>query len=324
MSVGLSIYCGFGRLALDGDAIAVIDGGTQGHRVEYSCQRGWSNLEAACEPAMEGADVIFGQPGPSIAEKGAVRWVQLTSAGYERYHDERVRRAFQRAGIVVTTASSVYADPCAEHLLAMMLAFARQLLVSFEEQRGQRAWPSAERRRGSQLLRGQKVMVLGYGAIARRLLQLLAPFEVDALVVRRRPRGDEPVAVIGESELDQALTGVHHLVSTLPGSAAGFLDEARLSRLSHDAFFYNVGRGNTVDQQALLSQLNAGALAGAYLDVTEPEPLPQDHPLWSAPGCYITPHSAGGRTTEHRALAQHFVANLQRFVAGVPLVDRVL
>jgi phosphoglycerate dehydrogenase-like enzyme len=85
-----------------------------------------------------------------------------------------------------------------------------------------------------------------------------------------------------------------------------------------------VGRGTTVDQTALLAALQSGRLAAAYLDVTDPEPLPVDHPLWSAPNCYITPHSAGGHRTEPMRLAGHFLDNLRRFERGEPLLDRVI
>ena len=88
--------------------------------------------------------------------------------------------------------------------------------------------------------------------------------------------------------------------------------------------FYNIGRGTTVDQSALLDALHTGKLSAAYLDVTNPEPLPPDHPLWSAPNCYITPHTAGGHHDEFERLARHFIDNLRRFERGEELVDRIV
>jgi phosphoglycerate dehydrogenase-like enzyme len=88
--------------------------------------------------------------------------------------------------------------------------------------------------------------------------------------------------------------------------------------------FLNIGRGTTVDQDALVSALTGGVMAAAYLDVTEPEPLPADHPLWAAPNCIITPHSAGGHVDEPARLVAHFLDNLTRFRAGQPLRDRVV
>jgi phosphoglycerate dehydrogenase-like enzyme len=90
------------------------------------------------------------------------------------------------------------------------------------------------------------------------------------------------------------------------------------------AIFYNIGRGNTVDQAALLTALQGGHLGAALLDVTEPEPLPPDHPLWSLPNCVITPHMAGGHSSEQERLVDHFLENLRRFERGEPLHDRVV
>ena len=90
------------------------------------------------------------------------------------------------------------------------------------------------------------------------------------------------------------------------------------------AVFYNIGRGTTVDQAALVTTLNSGRLAAAWLDVTDPEPLPPGHPLLSAPNCHLTPHIAGGHRNEAESLVRHFLDNFQRFVAGTPLQDRVI
>jgi phosphoglycerate dehydrogenase-like enzyme len=88
--------------------------------------------------------------------------------------------------------------------------------------------------------------------------------------------------------------------------------------------FYNIGRGTTVDQEALIERLRSGRIAAAWLDVTGPEPLPPGHALWTAPNCFITPHTAGGHDTEFERLAAHFVGNFQRFLAGTELSDRVM
>ena len=94
-------------------------------------------------------------------------------------------------------------------------------------------------------------------------------------------------------------------------------------RIKRRAKFYNVGRGDTVDQAALRQALESGNLAGAYLDVTSPEPLPPDDPLWHAPNCWITPHIAGGAQGEHQRIVRHFLANFSRFMRGQPLLNRI-
>jgi phosphoglycerate dehydrogenase-like enzyme len=169
-------------------------------------------------------------------------------------------------------------------------------------------------------------VLLGFGAIGRRLAELLAPFHVTITAVRRRPAGDENVTVVTEDKLADALATADHVVDILPENPAtvGFFNAARLAATQPGAIFYNVGRGTTVDQDALLAALQSGHLGAAYLDVTDPEPLPPEHPLWSAPHCYITPHSAGGHRTEPQRLVQHFLDNLRRFEKGEPLSDRVI
>jgi phosphoglycerate dehydrogenase-like enzyme len=102
------------------------------------------------------------------------------------------------------------------------------------------------------------------------------------------------------------------------------MNAPRFAAMKRGAIFYNVGRGGTVDQDALLAALEREQLGAAYLDVTVPEPLPHDHPLWSAPRCYITPHTAGGHSDEHERFVQHFLDNLKRFTAGEALMDRVM
>jgi phosphoglycerate dehydrogenase-like enzyme len=94
--------------------------------------------------------------------------------------------------------------------------------------------------------------------------------------------------------------------------------------LQPGSVFYNIGRGTTVDQNALREALRSGRLQAAWLDVTDPEPLPEDHPLWREPNCFITPHVAGGQRDEVKTLVRHFVDNFQRFVRGTPLFDRVM
>lgn len=322
----LTIYCDY---RFPEPAAAALRAGTAAHRVVYAAAAHGSNLApVAAEPALAAADIALGQPAvDGVLAAPRLRWVHLTSAGYARYDAPATRAALARAGVALTTSSAVYADPCAEHLLAMMLAFARGLPEAWADQHARPgAWPSAARRARSFLLRRQRVVVLGYGAIARRLCALLAPFEARVGVVRRAARGDEDVEVITEAALPSALAAADHLVDTLPEAPGtrGFVDATMLATLRPGAFVYNVGRGTTLDQDALLSALTAGHLGGAYLDVTDPEPLPAAHPLWRAPRCHITPHSAGGRREEPLALVEHFLANLARFERGEALLDRVV
>jgi phosphoglycerate dehydrogenase-like enzyme len=308
-------------------ASARLTEGVADHRLLTASDPICSNLiESGPDPQIAQAEIAFGQPDvASLLRAQNLRWLQLTSAGYGRYDQPAVQRAAAERGLQLTTSSTVYALPCAEHLLALMLAAARRLPDCLEDQRA-RAWPDAERRQQSFLLRGQRVVLLGFGAIAQRLVELLAPFECTIVALRRSPQSADPVRTITVADLDEAIRQADHVINVLPGTSETerFVDAARFRAMAPTASLYNVGRGTTVDQDALLDALHSGGIAGAYLDVTDPEPLPTDHPLWTAPHCYLTPHSAGGRNTEHLALVEHFLANLDRFERSEPLLDRVL
>jgi phosphoglycerate dehydrogenase-like enzyme len=274
---------------------------------------------------LANADVVFGYPPvePLIASE-RVRWVELGSAGYEKFDRPDFHAMLARRGVPLTNAGEVYADACAQHVLAMILAGARALPEALEMQR-ERRWSFTEMRPRMRELSGQRVLILGWGQIARRLAALLAPFNLQLTAVRRRVTGDELIRTITADALDDELAHVDHLVNLLPGGdgTTGFLSAARIARLQTGASFYNIGRGSTVDQAALIAALESGHLGAAWLDVTEPEPLPADHPLWRAPRCYITPHLAGGQADERGHQVRHFLDNLARFTGGQPLNDRI-
>ena len=252
-------------------------------------------------------------------------WIHLHSAGYTRYDRDDIREALARREALMTNSSSVYDEPCAEHLLAMIMSLARRLPEAMVDQ-PLRHWRSSALRGQSRLLVGNTVLIVGFGAIARRLVELLAPLRMSITAVRRTPRGDEPVRVLPSSQVDELLPTADHIVNVLPANddTRQFFDAARLARIKAGALFYNIGRGDTVDQTALRRELESGRLAAAYLDVTTPEPLPPDDPLWSAPHCYITPHTAGGHVDEPERLVRHFLENLKRFTSGQPLRDHIL
>jgi len=299
-----------------------------GHRLVHSPKASASVLAAgATDPTMVEADVAYGQPDVADAIRLArLRYIALTTAGYTRYDRPEFRAAMTARGTLVTSASQVFADPCAQQMLAGMLALARNLPSQLRNQDGPREWRYLEDRFTASVLTGQSVLLLGFGAIGRRLAELLAPFGGKVTAFRRSPRGDEAVATVTESGLAAALAAADHVVNLLPDSAAtrGFFTTARFAQMKRGARFYNVGRGTTVDQPALIASLESGHLSGAYLDVMEPEPLPPEHPLWKAPNCHITCHIGGGTGDQDEKLVRHFLENLRRFEKGEPLVDRII
>jgi len=298
------------------------------HRLIYAGEKSRSNLAAApVDPQLAAADIAFGQPDAEQAMRlDNLKWIHLTSAGYTAYDRDDFKTALRARGAILTTSSGVYDDPCAQHALAMMMAFARRLPESLKTQFGDRAWHWTRRRSESFLLNGQTALLFGFGAIAIRLCELLAPFRMSLIGVRRTVKGDEPVRIITGGQVAEFLPQADHVIDLLPGnqSTTRYFDEGRFRQMKPGAIFYNIGRGSTVDQEALLAALERGSLAGAYLDVTTPEPLPPDHPLWSAPNCFITPHTAGGQMREQHDLVEHFLENLRRFVGGRELLDRIV
>jgi phosphoglycerate dehydrogenase-like enzyme len=299
-----------------------------GCRVIQSDKSSASNLAAGGpDPTLAEADIAYGQPDPAdVTGYPRLRWLALSTAGYTRYDGESFRAAMRGRGTAVTNASQVFANPCAEHVLAMMLAGARELPKYVLNQAGAQGWESPPERYSKETVTGKTVLVLGYGAIGRRLTELLAPFHCRVIGLRRTPRGDEGIESVTGSELATMLPLAHHVVNLLPDavSTRKFCNAGFFQGMAPGAHFYNVGRGATVDQEALLGALRSGRVGGAWLDALDPEPLPAGHPLWSAPNCRITPHVAGGHREQDENLIRHFLANLGRFLNGEPLADRII
>jgi len=299
-----------------------------GHRLIRSKHSSKNVLAAGVtDPALAKADIAYGQPAPEdVLHSPRLRWVALSTAGYTRYIHDDFRAAMAARGLPVTSASTVFADPCAQQMLAAMLALARNLPEQLRNQDGPRAWRYLEDRHTNTVLTGQDFLLLGFGAIGRRLAELLAPFGGRVTAYRRTPRGDEGVTIVTDAGLPAALAAADHVVNLLPDSSETrqFMDAGRFSRMKSGARFYNVGRGTTVDQDALIAALQTGQVGAACLDVMEPEPLPPEHPLWDAPNCYLTCHIGGGTGDQDEKLVRQFLENLRRFEHGEPLIDRVI
>lgn len=326
----LTIWCGTYFTEATRNAEDALREGVGHHRLVFdgSASANAQNGEAAAaKTPLAEADIAFGQPDAGeVMNSARLRWVHLDSAGYTAYDRDDFRAALQRRNGILTNSSSVYDEPCAQHLLAMITGLARGLPASLKAQLDSRSWQMAEIREHSQLLNNQTVLILGFGAIARRLTELLQPLHMNLIGVRRHVRGDEGIMVINEDEVNSYLPMADHVVNILPAndSTKKFMGDERLKATKPGAILYNIGRGTTLDQNALLSLLQSGRLRAAYLDVTDPEPLPPEHPLWTAPNCYITPHTAGGHANEKMRQVEHFLQNLRRFTHGENMLDHIL
>ncbi len=241
---------------------------------------------------------------------GGIDWVQLPSAGIERV----ARAGLLADGRTWTCAKGAYAEPVAEHALALALAGLRDL-----DQRVQaESWGTES---GISLFDAE-VVILGGGGITEVLLTLLAPMRVRATVVRRRA---EPVAgawrTVSTDQLHEVLPGaaVVFLALALTPETTGIIGAAELALMDPTAWLVNVARGGHVVTDDLVAALHAGTIGGAALDVTDPEPLPDGHPLWRAPRTIITPHTADTWAMVSPLLARRIRVNVARRAAGEPL-----
>ncbi len=315
---------------LSDEAWDMLRAGTRGHTLLVPEQRAASVLAAGrSDPGLLEADVAFGQPDPAgVARATRLKWIQISTSGITRYDTPEFRELVRSRGIPVCNAAHVYAEACAVHAASFILAHTRNLPRSLgaRDPSDSPAW--IELRRAGTTLQGQTVLILGFGTIGRRLAEMLRPFGARVIAFRRVPRGDEGVPVVADNaELDRVLAHeVDHVVNILPDSPAtrGFFSRERFGAMRPGVVFHNIGRGVTVDQAALADALRSGRVAAAWLDVTDPEPLPDGHALTTLPNCHITPHIAGGHRGEGLTLVRHFLDNLRRWTRGEPFVDRVM
>jgi phosphoglycerate dehydrogenase-like enzyme len=217
-----------------------------------------------------------------------------------------------------TCGKGVYAEPVAEHAVALALAGLRHVGAYARE----RTW---SRQAGTNLL-GARVVILGGGGITESLLRLLGPFGCDVTIVRRRPVAMPGAArVVGEAELDAALSGAQLVVLALAltPETTRILDRRRLELLAPDGWVVNVARGAHLVTDDLVAVLAEGRIGGAALDVTDPEPLPDGHPLWDEPRCIVTPHTANTYEMAIPLLAERVRENVRRRIAGEPLLGPV-
>jgi len=249
---------------------------------------------------------------PVLAEATHARWVHLPWAGIEPYVDllDDVH--------VWTCGKGVYAEPVAEHAMLLALAGLRALPQRIVA----RSWEA----QGGLSLYDRPVTIVGGGGITEELLRHLAVYRCEVTVVRRQ---DAPLAgaarVVTVDRLHEALPGaqVVFLALALTPATTGIIGAAELALMDPSAWLVNVARGGHIVTDDLVDALRRGVIAGAALDVTDPEPLPDGHPLWDLPNCIITPHTANTVAMAQPAITARIRANVRRFAAGDPLLGTV-
>lgn len=272
------------------------------------------------------ADVLVAWANPTNRLREAatqlqrLRWVQTLAAG-----PDAVLEAGFQPDVVITSGRSLHDEPVAEHTLALVLAAARRLDLTTRAQ-VERRWPrelgglhqpSGNTARFS-TLRGAHVVIWGFGSIATTLAPMMSALGARITGIARSAGERSGFPVVAVADRHDVLPTADVLISLLPATptTTNAIDADVLALLPRTAWIVNVGRGATLDEDALVDALRAGRLAGAALDVTRVEPLPQDSPLWDAPNVILTPHAAGGRPQGAQAL---LADNIAAFIAGQPL-----
>jgi phosphoglycerate dehydrogenase-like enzyme len=237
-----------------------------------------------------------------------IQWVQLPWAGVDSF--AAALKSHNRPHLLYTSAKGAYAQPVAEHALMLALALLRRI----PDRVRATSWATTST---GESLYGRHVVIVGAGGIAVELLRLLAPFGVQTTVVRRRAvdlaGADRTVTTDALADV-LPTADVVVVAAALTGGTAKLFGPAQFAAMKSSAYLVNIARGGLVDTDALLAALETGAIAGAGLDVTDPEPLPDGHPLWSAPNLIITSHSADTPEMTAPLLAKRLEVNVAAFV----------
>ncbi len=269
---------------------------------------------------LSAATVILGWPRPEDM-KGAVslKWFQTMWAGTEEYE------GMLPEGVLFTCSSGSNSRSVAEHMLSGLLALCRRLSAYRDNQRAH-VWQDEG---AMKTLLNSTVLVVGAGHVGSEFAGLCRGLGAKTVGLKRTVRGsaegfDEVCAM---DRLEELLPRADVVALTLPHTpqTAGLMNRERLALMRDDAILLNAGRGSAVDQEALVRFMRDGKLWGAMLDVTDPEPLPEDSPLWDVPNLLLTPHVAGGMRLEitRRRCVEMAQENLRRYMAGEKLVNLV-
>lgn len=267
-----------------------------------------------------------------------LRWVQGISAGVDNFYNTPL----WRSEIALTNASGVHAVQIPEYVLGMLISHAHHFPEIARVQVEAR-WPTMGEKRvfATRELRGKTLGILGYGAIGREIARLASAFGMRVLATKRAdkpaafdgwtqpgtgdPDGSIPARFYALSELHELLPECDMLVLALPLSeqTRHLIGRAEFALMRRHAFLVNIGRGPLIDHDALIAALHEQLIGGAALDVTEPEPLPADSPLWHMPNVQITPHISGLSVYYDERAVDLFCENLRRYLHGEPLLNLV-
>jgi phosphoglycerate dehydrogenase-like enzyme len=247
-----------------------------------------------------------------------LRWVHAGTAGVERV----LFPELVDSDVVLTNSRHIFDQALAEYTIGLMLALCKDLPATIRFQQAHR-WVQRE----TEVLSGKVALLVGVGPIARRTAQMAKALGMSVRGIGRTARGGDPDFgdITGPETMTQSFAEADYVVIVLPSTpeTAGMVGRSALDALKPGARLINVGRGSTLDQDALCEALRQGRIAGAALDVMVPEPVPADSPLWEVPNLIISPHMSGDHTGWQRNIAELFLRNLERFLRGEPLLNVV-
>ena len=280
----------------------------------------YARSSTVTQEQMAAATVIFGWPRPErMREALRLKWFQTMWAGSDEY------AGMLPEGVRFTSSSGSNSRSVAEHMLTGLMAVCRSLPAYAASQRAH-IWKDEG---PMKTVLGGTVLVVGAGHVGSSFAKLCQALGARTVGLKRSVAG--PVEGFDEvhtmDALDSLLPQADVVALVLPHSAqtAGLMNADRIARMKDDAILLSAGRGSVLDQDALVQAMKTGKLWGAALDVTDPEPLPKDSPLWDVPNLLLTPHVAGGMRLEitRRRCVEMAQENLRRYLAGEELVNRV-
>lgn len=259
----------------------------------------------------------------AVQQAEDLEWFHTFTAGT----DHPVFQRLLARGVRMSNSAGSSAEPIAHSVIGGMLLLSRPFLHWMERQR-ERRWEGLARADAPADLRGQTLVVLGLGEIGKHVARVAGALGLHVIGVRRSAqRDDDPVdEMVTPTGLAEVLPRADWLVVTAPltPETRGIVNADALARLPRGARVLNVGRGEIIDEQALIAALGAGQVGGAYLDVVETEPLPPESPLWDMPNVIISPHNSAISNGNEARSAAIFLENLERWATGAPLRNEVV
>lgn len=250
----------------------------------------------------------------AVGFHSGIDWLQLPSAGVESY----AKRGLLDGDHITTNAGPAYAGTVSEHTLAFLLACARRI---FQLSR-QNTWSVPDIGQ----LRGSSVAIVGCGRIGEALIELLEPFGVEVLASTRSGTPVDGAAMtVTPDRHGEVLARADFVVIAAPATpeTAQLISTSEFAAMKPSAYLINIARGSLVDTDALVEAVSTGEIAGAALDVTDPEPLPDDHPIWGIDEILVTPHIANPDAWDAVQLSPLIRTNVERYLRGEPLLGRV-